>query len=366
MQDLRAITGLRFVAAFYIFIFHLEFIVRMDYLPAPLLTLVREGALSVNLFFILSGFILTYSHLRDFKMAQLPSASYYGKFMFKRFARIYPAYFAGLLLYLAASIAYQDYTAPFKELLVLNVLGLEAYVPPLSMLWYGSGGWSVSVEIFFYLLFPFALPLLLRITSKTGLLLILAILTVLTSVPGLLYNFAPEIMTQKLSYSFPVSRFPEFLSGIVVALLVFRHNWQVPEWVALGLLLFSALYLAKFSYWFEGHTAHSMVVGPAIMATIATVSQLDKTRFLTWLGSKPMEYLGRVSFSFYLVHISMKYVLGMVIAQHLEYQNRPLIVVAFFVLNLLVSMAVYELVEKRAHRWLLQRFLGKKPAVAVA
>ena len=160
-KELTGLTGLRFLAAFYVFVFHIHLRIPLGFLPAPFQTVISVGALGVTVFFVLSGFILTYSHIKDFSATQIPTARYYSHFLFKRIARIYPAYLAGLLSCILVSWWLQD--LPSKTVVALDITMLESYVPWLSMKWYGGGAWSVSTEFFFYLLFPLLLPLLLRL-----------------------------------------------------------------------------------------------------------------------------------------------------------------------------------------------------------
>ena len=92
MQKLSGLTGLRFLAAFYVFIFHIQMRVGTPFLPKILTNLVSQGALGVNVFFVLSGFILSYSQIKGLAIVQFPDRSQFINFMIKRIARIYPAY----------------------------------------------------------------------------------------------------------------------------------------------------------------------------------------------------------------------------------------------------------------------------------
>src|SRR4051812_44149081 len=113
------------------------------------------GSTGVTCFFVLSGFILVYTyggeHLR------------LGHFWQARFARIYPAYL--LVLLLTAPFFFTDpANMPFYEwskhhlaaASILAVAMLQAWVPRAALTW-NPVCWSLSVEAFFYLLFPFIL-----------------------------------------------------------------------------------------------------------------------------------------------------------------------------------------------------------------
>ena len=171
--ELRALTGLRFVAAFHVLVFHALFTfsrasLRMPILaPGPLRSLVSSGYVGVNLFFVLSGFVLAYAYVEDGKMTT--SA---GRFWRARFARIYPMHLIGVLLalplFVLGSLAnHVQGVAIAKEgakELALSALLVQAWVPA-HVLDLNGPSWSLSVEAFFYALFPLLVRLFGRLRA---------------------------------------------------------------------------------------------------------------------------------------------------------------------------------------------------------
>src|SRR5258708_486520 len=169
---LPALTSLRFFAAFHVVIFHFQ---AMQVLigPAWFRKLSSIGYVGVSFFFVLSGFILVYTYagrpliLKSFWRA--------------RFARIYPAYAFSLLVMapffffavLTMNIPFFAWARGHLKLASILVLSLlQAWVPPAALTW-NAVAWSLSVEAFFYVLFPFLLLVLVRL-SQPHLLLIAA------------------------------------------------------------------------------------------------------------------------------------------------------------------------------------------------
>ena len=90
--SLRALTGIRFLAAYHVVLFHCTDWVHWTNPWAR--SFVGSGYVAVSLFFVLSGFILTYTHCGE----EPPKPIALRPFYVSRFARIYPVYAVGLLL----------------------------------------------------------------------------------------------------------------------------------------------------------------------------------------------------------------------------------------------------------------------------
>jgi peptidoglycan/LPS O-acetylase OafA/YrhL len=288
----------------------------------------------------------------------MPTRQYYKQFMIKRVARIYPAYIVGLLLFWIAASVMQSNS--FDWLVAgLDVTLTQSYIPALSMQWYGGGAWSVATEFFFYILFPFLLPLLLRVQSKKVLWLLVACGIVLGTAPGLYYSLYPNAFRAELPYTFPPSRLPEFICGILLGLLVLKHGFRVSEWTALIMVVVTALYLAKFGTSLKSYPANNFVAIPTIMALISVLASSEKTRFLDWLNLRPFVYLGRVSFSFYIIQLPLIVILEALIERGIIRRTDFYVILPFILINTALAAVLYQLVEKKAHSFLLNRFLKK-------
>lgn len=150
---LAALTGVRFVAACHVVVFHM-LSRRLGVGDGVIGNIVGSGYIGVDLFFILSGFILTYTYYGAGDRGQLRLWPFY----VARLARVYPVYVLGLLISLPFFLArgHQEGLAPaaLSAAAAQTVLLVQAWrVPPLT-LWNGPG-WSLSVELLFYVSFPF-------------------------------------------------------------------------------------------------------------------------------------------------------------------------------------------------------------------
>jgi peptidoglycan/LPS O-acetylase OafA/YrhL len=359
LKELNGLTGLRFLAAFYVFVFHMQMQFGLSFLPVPLANIIGQGALGVNAFFVLSGFILTYNYTGYFTEDKAHSWQQYRRFVSRRFFRIYPVYLVGLLLSVLVSYVFRSYPSSFPVLLLLNALMLESYLPSLSMEWYGGGAWSISTEFFFYLLFPLILSHLVRSKRKEYLLILLALVLVVSSLPGAYFTLH-QASRFELAYSFPPSRLAEFVCGMLLGLLMLRHSFRISEGLLLILLLLTSIYLATFGPYVSGFTVHNAVVIPTIMAMICVLSKSENTRFFKWVGSRCMIYLGRISYSFYIVQIPLMSIVDCLMAKHIVHRGDNILVLLMLISNLVLAAILFEVVEKKLHHSLLNRWFDNE------
>jgi peptidoglycan/LPS O-acetylase OafA/YrhL len=350
-QELSLLTGVRFLAAFYVFVFHIHIHTQLTFLPQPIQFIISQGALGVNFFFVLSGFLLGYSHLKDFPTGQFRDWAYYRWFMFKRFSRIYPVYFVGLLLSLIVSIIFTNRSP--VNIILLDAFLLESYTWPNALWGYGTMAWSVSTEVFFYLLLPLLLPLLLRVHKQSTLWILLVTCCIVGAVPGLLHNLFPTQVPISLTYVFPPLRLAEFVAGIITALLVFRHKLITPAWLAGSALLVLVGWLLVVGPHYTGFVVHNIVVIPVLSIVLAALAQPDSSASLNWLGNSIMVYLGRISYSFYIAQQALRALLEVYLKQDKTAHSSSVILLVMLIANLFVAVLLYEIIEKKSHKWLL-------------
>ena len=145
--EIRSLTGLRGVAACWVMLYHAEFRAGA---VAPLRVLIDHGYLAVDLFFILSGFVLALNHAPAFRRDR--EAAYAG-FLRKRLARTYPLYLAVTLVCFAL-IRAGAYTRRHATgwALAANLALIQSWHTRFGSI--DGPGWSVSAEWAAYLLFP--------------------------------------------------------------------------------------------------------------------------------------------------------------------------------------------------------------------
>jgi peptidoglycan/LPS O-acetylase OafA/YrhL len=374
LPRVEALTGLRWFAAFGVFAFHIR-----EFYPLPGM---RDWALfgnsGVTFFFVLSGFVLTWS---------FTPADSAPRFYWRRFARIWPALAVSTAL--AIPVFYAGRALPFDHQARLGVLasltGVQAWIP--AVLFAGNpAAWSLSDEGFFYALFPAVIRPLVRSPGWLLALLALALVTADGWVRWWAWGFTPTNDQTVWLFVSPIARVGEFLLGMVIASAI-RRGWRcpVPVWLALALTAaaFWALWYCQThdQQWLpnvhvgkvvvhHAEQAMNQVMGPVYGLLIASVASRDLRARWMVLRSRPLVALGKWSYAFYLVHATVLYWYAQHVAPpHLRptWDNwRPATIV--FLAGLAVSVALYALVEhplEKFLRGLLRRVPSRRRARVV-
>jgi peptidoglycan/LPS O-acetylase OafA/YrhL len=311
VAGIAALTGVRFVAATLVFISH-----AYDpalHLPAWLTTLMLAGDSGVTLFFVLSGFVICYNYHERFA-ARFRGAV--GPFFLARFARIYPMYLL-LLIWSASFVNVAQQWKSAKWLFIQHLAMTQAWNRDLVAVYsYNAVAWSVSVEAFFYLLFPFFAFLVLRHLRRAWQLALLGIVAWGAVMGVALYlsltgNIAMRGDDHYLLYRLPLARFADFVLGCVTArLFMLRAATPVSATeqrrgaVVMGAALVIVLALMLTSW--PPHIPFRF--GPAYRLPFAAIV-FGLARYGTPLGrvlsARLIVLLGSASYSFYLVHLNL-------------------------------------------------------------
>lgn len=231
---LDTLTGLRFVAALLVFALHLATYAPNNGFGAAFRNVFGHGPVGVSFFFILSGFVLTWSH-REGDTARA--------FYRRRFARIAPAYWVALAVALTEHLATPPPggRGPLVTQALPSFIGVQAWFPSDAYHYGGNSvGWSVSVELFFYAAFP-ALILLCHRRGARVFLGIVALGAVIV-VPAVLRP--SESVGAWAIYIFPLGRLAEFVCGVALAVALrrgIRLRVRFPAAVMVAVVAYAAL-----------------------------------------------------------------------------------------------------------------------------
>lgn len=350
---MASLTGLRFFAAMAVVMYHL----RLYFTPlGESLTVFGYGFTGVSFFFILSGFVLAWSHRENVHL---------GAFYWNRVARIWPLHILTTVFAIwAPPLPTSSDSGWLASPFVLSLT--QAWIPASPFLNAFNGvSWSLSCEAFFYLAFPFLFKKLSTVqwasrvvfTTSVALLVLAVSLTAVSSMATADY----------LLGTMPLYRVGEFVLGICLAKLM-REGWRPPFKTLHAVLLLTALTCVLFGASLITNglagpipvTFANLVMIPGFLALIAACADSDLSGRTGMLCSSALVRLGQWSYALYLVHelvirVARPYATGVS-------RGEAVVLAAFVVLTAVaLSGLLHEFVEKPAERWLRQRFPAKRP-----
>lgn len=351
---LAPLTGVRGVAALWVVLLHLIVVVSA-LVPGDVARgfrfLASPGFLGVDLFFVLSGFVIAYNHTETF--APGVDGAAYRRFMGSRFARVYPVH---AVILVALLVAVRVLHAPVGAMdparwstaqLIESFLLVHAWTGHAAA--WNSVSWSISCEWFVYLLFPwFAARSYHRLRrASLGALwgTIVGLLT-LPAIVAIAWPGAPARLLLQVTCL--------FAAGCVLHEL---HRRGARPGIAAGIpgLLTMCLVLGAAYCLQRGWSAYVTV---PLLAPILLGLAHGEGVFGRFLATPPMQYAGRLSFSLYMTHY-----LWLWLAQHLfpldrwsatSLPARGAMLAAYTVPMFLVAAATYHWIEQPARTFVLR------------
>jgi peptidoglycan/LPS O-acetylase OafA/YrhL len=311
--EIRSLTGLRIVAAVWVVLFHLSWAPGSAYTRfwEPLLPLIRHGALGVDLFFVLSGFVITLTYLD--KLGPRPSVSGALSFWWARICRIWPVYatvtalFGAWLVFKAA----QHRPGPVALQAVQPLVDLPHWVQQMLMvqLWHrasfvGSSwvapAWSISAEWAAYSAFPILALVLWRLRNAPP--LVTGALSVL--------SMAPWAYTLEHAVSYPFSWAVRIAGGFAAGAFLCLAVRHIPRTERVDRIASRVVVLASLEIllllWADSATSGSTNGGGLAVLTFPVLVgalALSTRGASRWLSTDVMVLGGKISFALYLVHM---------------------------------------------------------------
>lgn len=346
--ELTTLTGIRAVAAGWVVVEHFRLFIYVLFPDAEVLSpWIRAGYLGVEIFFVLSGFIIAYNYADRFATFAWTT---YRRFLLARVARIYPVHLvtltAMLLLVVGAStigveLSDEGVYTPFS--FIANVFMLQG-LPGISS--WNDPAWTICLEFAAYLCFPLIallLPKLSRVSAFAGgaaiaILGTIAMLTLVTftdagpTTPSVAWlRIATEFTTGCLLYA-GWRLLGRFKTG---------HGWDV---TAIASLIGIAVIIGMVPN--DGATALAAVPAIALFVLACAGSTGPIGRFLS---TPVMLWGGRISYSVYMTHFILLMVLGEVLSptkfEDSGWLVRAGVLAFYFVAVVVVGWLCYRMIE---------------------
>lgn len=342
------IQGLRAIAVLSVILYHMN----KAWLPG--------GFIGVDLFLVISGFLITSILLRDKAQGHFSFLAFYRS----RIKRILPAYIALLIILtpLAALILIPDdferYYKSLKAALYFNgnnfFAGENDYFAPASHELPLLHTWSLAIEMQFYLLLPIFLFVLPRALAwPLSLCLILGL--------SLYASWQIAEGARQATYFSLWARIPEFLIG---GLLAFKpETWRWSDRTS-NLAAVLGLILVLASFWFisEESPFPGLMAWPACIGAALLIAARG-SRVGRWLETPILVWLGALSYSLYLWHWPI-----LAGARYLyeSYALPGLVLLVIALVTLLCSYLSYRFVEQPFRRIRTGRMLAGLAVLGLA
>jgi peptidoglycan/LPS O-acetylase OafA/YrhL len=310
--------------------------------PSMVTTFLQNGNMGVSFFFVLSGFILTYTY-RD----RLSSRSAVVEYFVARFARIYPVYL------LALAIALPVLTSPISLAETVKVLlMIQSWTSPSdpsANAWI-SQAWTLSVEAFFYLSFPVMLLAAGRMstTSATVTAIVVGLLIWALGVPKVAPGTgSPVLLPPSLVLPLPVLRLLEFALGML-ACRIFLNTPQ-PRLECLGGWKTSITALSIVGILSTSTSPHVASIATLLFPILLIQLAVAGSFLSTFFSTPAMLLLGGASYALYIFQGPLREWARLLLPVPIDAFVNALIAPMFAVL-------VFLFWERPLQRWLRQTF----------
>lgn len=315
------------------------------------------GYVGVDVFFVISGYVITSLLLRQPPKHLLANL---GDFYARRIRRIVPA--ATLVLTLTVIVAYFSLGSRFSPQLLGDVRWASLFSANFRLIATGSNYfipgvapslithfWSLGVEEQFYLVYPLVVFLTARATSlrrrRASLFVVLLAGVALSA----LWSFHETPLNSVVAYYSPFTRFWELGLGGLVALLPQDWARRTPRAnAALGVLALIGLAFAVASLNDTSQYPGVLAWGPCAASAVLLWSGTAQARGgpASWLSWRPCRYVGDISYSLYLFHFAWLMIPLMWATPPSAWWARPVEIAGAFV----CSVASYHLLENPLRR----------------
>lgn len=373
--EIPALTSLRFFAAAAIVLEHSIPYFHLGTAFASKYVLIQ----GVTFFFVLSGFILTYSQ------REMPGISGSLRFVYSRISRVWPAHFVTMLLFYVVfvggfEIAYE----PTVSQTLMSLTLTQAWSPlPSDFFAFNGVAWTLSVEMFFYALFPllvrnFAATWHIKLVFALGLAAFAISIAVNTGAKPFDGADVPSIASWV--YILPPAHLIEFVLGMVAAQAwmtygkLLQGKWLLTavEIFGCALILIGSVRMPTFGWQLAGagltsEAARSWIsvsgAAPFYAIALFMLSGRDGlvSRALSW---GPMVRLGEISFSMYLVHQPITRALQLH-PQWIDW-SMPVQFAVYWVATIGVAALLWKVVEKPCQDRMMAVIKRKTPPVQEA
>lgn len=302
MRNTDHLTFTRFVAAIVVVIFHFG----METEPfswESIRFIFENGRIGVSYFFVLSGFVmmLAYGNKEKVRVA----------YFISRFARIFPLYWLSIALLIAVyELLGRNYF--FKEI-ILQTVGLHSFFPKFSLI-FNYPSWSITVELFFYSLFP----LILSFTKGAGVkkIGVIAFVSFVITQALSVANVSNSFLSDNFVNFHPFMHLNEFFIGVVFGKLFISAN-SSPKHVTIKYLVTLAVIVILLKFKLPMVNYRNGFLAP-LMGIFIYYLSFEQGVISKILRNRVLEFLGEISYGIYILQVPAFYFVNYLLKDNLS------------------------------------------------
>ena len=358
IESLQALRGL---AAILVMMFHYRFYLRSQVENGTTIwdALFGWGIIGVDIFFIISGFIMVYT-TQNYSQSLFSTK----RFLINRAIRIFPMYYVGLLITFLLSGAMSTFHYPEKVQNLLSALTFTVYKTDITPHYIDDGGmynirWTLNYEVYFYIAFSVCLLVKHRLLALIGFSALMICL-----IPAIA-GFQPTTSIQGYPFHSPTLGlltnpvFLEFIIGAIVGYLYLKLKnitsstkiQAIASFISLSLFMYVIYGIYNESL--RAFNTESAIILGVFILFITLADPLLK-KYIPHI----LTYLGDISFSLYLLHgaIGSAVMKRMELFELSNYKGIVTVVIAIS-LSIFISHLTHKYIEIRLTRKLKKRML---------
>jgi peptidoglycan/LPS O-acetylase OafA/YrhL len=375
---LAPLTGLRGVAACSVLLAHaIDTAFVYEHTVQPFTA--RIAYFGMSLFFVLSGFVIHYNYSDLFNSEPLKTAL--SRFYIARFARLYPLYAVGIFCSLPMI------PLPYAPWIVISYLTMTQSWINAEMTVFPPD-WSISTEWFFYLVFIPLTMILANLRRPMRVFIVFSIVIIVGfSITFALWRDPITAFADKwfwhgntisagswgwVYYFSPYVRIFEFISGMLMAQ---AYKVRDTEWLPSIVLPICLMWcgIVFISGWLPPWAPLENLVPNFIYAPAIALVMLHVCKRKSWLSdalsSRPMVFLGEISYSIYIWSFFIMTMLSSMFASAhpitIAYFNSGLKVIVICAVTVVMAYGSYALIEAPSRRWIREVLTGKAGKAAM-
>jgi peptidoglycan/LPS O-acetylase OafA/YrhL len=376
------LTGMRAVAAYFVYLHHFNPL-KSNILGAFPRMFIDELHIGVSVFFVLSGFLISYRYMDSFEYSGNGLFTYFKR----RFTRIYPMYFiVTVITFFCLFVQHPVQYFSWKKLglLFANLTLIRGFFANMVYSLVGQG-WSLTVEECFYLIAPLIFFYRKRIKIYVYPILIICagcLLVMLGKIVTVLGFFESYQFMFLLTF---FGRCTEFIIGMYLAGVVKKmlnknigNNNNTKYYFTLAGILGIIICLCSYVYFKANYSNYSVgvfktmnindgvlfptglfinnIIQPVFIAILFYGLITENTFLKKTLSSDLFILLGKASYVFYLIHTGVIRTFCEFLVQRISYGNSKFYHISeyffMFLLMNLLSILIYKLVEQKLHKYL--------------